>query len=406
MVTSDISPSSESATSPRLTRTVYPEGQKYLSSSTSGYVRLHSSRHLVAVDDLSGPLRRQLEPLMAHQRPAACIIPTQNHALPIVPLGEREAGLFSAINEGCSWNEAVDKLSLRVVRRLFVEGVLSMDVNGQDLTGPYIPLVHEQNGQLNILNKLQTDPLSLEALTFAARIRLKDISALSTRIYLFNQKPVFASAELERARRSVQDVVTRRAMKGFYEVPPPPENAGWHFFKSRRRRVEKRTSNIDYKLYLSPSVSDLAPCLSQLYDIIPQTEANSWKVGRDIFGVTRSDKICVYFASQNAAEEAGRFFVQTLNGIQAQGIPFTKRYDMHGLVSAGIDPPRPEYGVRAAFGTSWRDWISRKVASAILVAQAQGSYPMTPVDAALWSMKLLGVDPATWTPCEDDFWRN
>jgi hypothetical protein len=195
-------------------------------------------------------------------------------------------------------------------------------------------------------------------------------------------------------------------MRGFNEVPPPPQNAGWHFFKSRRRTLEKPESGIDYKVYISPSVADLASCLSQLYDIIPKTEANSWKVGRDVFGVTRSDKICVYFASKRAADEAGRLFVQELHGIEAQGIPFTRRYDANGLVSAGIDPPTPEFGVRAAFGTSWRDWISRKIASAIIVANSHKDYPITSVDSALWSMKLLGVDPATWSAFEEDFWRN
>jgi hypothetical protein len=81
----------------------------------------------------------------------------------------------------------------------------------------------------------------------------------------------------------------------------------------------------------------------------------------------------------------------------AQAVPFTGAIDDDGLVSWGMDPPRTE---RVSFyqGTSWRHWITDKLAVALIAGRAGGA--SSPSRFALQRVALEGIDVNSWTPNE------
>jgi hypothetical protein len=57
-------------------------------------------------------------------------------------------------------------------------------------------------------------------------------------------------------------------------------------------------------------------------------------------------------------------------------------------------------------GTSWRVWISSKVGRSLVLAGAHKRYPISAEQNALWTLKVLGVDPERWCVTDENFWRN
>jgi hypothetical protein len=80
-------------------------------------------------------------------------------------------------------------------------------------------------------------------------------------------------------------------------------------------------------------------------------------------------------------------------------VPFTAGVTDDGLLSWAIDPPhRP---TDRAGRSSWRTWVSMRLAEYLLDARAVGSggpAGAAPWQAALARLALDGVDTASWVP--------
>jgi hypothetical protein len=80
-------------------------------------------------------------------------------------------------------------------------------------------------------------------------------------------------------------------------------------------------------------------------------------------------------------------------------VPFTSEIGGDGLLSWGVDPPDEEGSAWRGWSgrESWRLWLARRLASALVTAQATG-----PSEEAwrfvLDRLRLEGVDTDTWTP--------
>jgi hypothetical protein len=106
------------------------------------------------------------------------------------------------------------------------------------------------------------------------------------------------------------------------------------------------------------------------------------------------------------AQSAAQVLSGEMQEIRQQGVPFTERQDNVGLISLAMDPPRQT--ARSVFSTqnSWRLWVSRKIATAVILAKQSPDYPLSPEQSALWTMQFLGVEPETWRIHNSNFWRN
>ena len=365
-------------------------------------IRLHPHYRYVERDTLLSETEFDIPPELADDTSAAFLLPSHNDGGVLIPLESTQQSIFRNLAQGWKWTEAVSVMSETVVERLFCAGVLCSTDWNTLMSGPLLPLLYRGlQGRLLDYNQV-TDELSLAALRNASRFPSNDLPSMATRLYLFNGAGVYASEILERAVRDVQEVIDSEASVSSEEYAPPAANAGWHFFRNKAIKAASSSEELGSKLYLSPAVGDTAQCVSRLCRLIPQLRPHGWKVGRGQFGITRPDKICLYFNTRAEAADAGALLAQEMFSIRTQGVPFTVKYDTTGLIGGGFDPPQ---GIRTIQGASWRDWLARKMAFAILLNRTMEQTFLSDEQSALWTMFFSGINPTTWSVEDDAYWR-
>jgi hypothetical protein len=137
----------------------------------------------------------------------------------------------------------------------------------------------------------------------------------------------------------------------------------------------------------------MADAFPILVNDLVRFEVRSFKVGRGIEGLSRPDKIIVYFDDHAEMNAVSASLLHSLDGCAAQGVPFTADAGGNGLLSSGVDPP---LGVPA---TSWRAWVTRQLAASLT---AWHRTPADPVARALADIRRAGVDEH-WVPTADAF---
>lgn len=150
-----------------------------------------------------------------------------------------------------------------------------------------------------------------------------------------------------------------------------------------------------HKVYVSPDVRDLAATLVVVLAAAPLLGVPAWKVGADLAGLHRPDKIVLYLSEADRADRVAACLARSLTGVRAQGVPFTGQVGRTGLVSRGRD----------VAGTSWRAQVCRRVADAVILARAALG-PTAPADQvaddALALLGRSGLDVQSWHPSESD----
>jgi len=105
----------------------------------------------------------------------------------------------------------------------------------------------------------------------------------------------------------------------------------------------------------------------------------------------------VYFDSFEALSRAADKLGSRLEGMPAQGVPFTSEISHEGLLSWGMDPPRVEQVPTWLEFPSWRQWLTNQLAVALLAAK-QNKTSVEPWRFAVERLKLERVNVDTWTP--------
>lgn len=149
-----------------------------------------------------------------------------------------------------------------------------------------------------------------------------------------------------------------------------------------------------HKVYVSPDVRDLADTLVVVLAAAPLLGVPAWKVGADLAGLHRPDKIVLYLPDADRADRVAAALARSLGGVRAQGVPFTGQVGATGVLSRGRD----------VAGTSWRAQVCRRVADAVLLARAAlgPTAPATQVaDGALALLARSGLDVQSWHPSEN-----
>jgi len=182
---------------------------------------------------------------------------------------------------------------------------------------------------------------------------------------------------------------SRRLLEAAYEAT---SLHGWYSFASAPARMQIAAV---CKLYVSPRPEALADAFPRIADAFVRSDVRSFKVGRGIEGLLRSDKIVAYFEDRTHMEDVAGALRRSLRGCPAQGVPFTAEAGGNGLLSSGVDPPA---GDAAA---SWRSWVTKRLAASLTARRATPH--VDPVAAALADIRLAGVDPDRWLPSPDAF---
>jgi hypothetical protein len=286
-----------------------------------------------------------------------------------------------------------------LIVRLLLDSVIEIEHGGGFASGA---AVVERLELAAVGDAADTAParLSLEALRYGERLALDHGPGLSARLYYYNRVPI---SPRWTARLGTPDAVAAwwgidggplraRMDRDWVDAPPLPDNPGWYRFRSRTW-----PSGAPFKLYVSPRVEHAREALAAAAGVLAAHGFASFKLGRDVSGVLRPDKLVAYAASREQIEAAAEHLLRELRGLPAQAVPFTAGIDADGLVSWGIDPPRTEQ-VSTWQGTSWRRWITDRLAVALITARASGA--QCPSELARQRLALEGVDVASWAPAE------
>lgn len=258
--------------------------------------------------------------------------------------------------------------------------------------------------------------LSREALQYAQALDIDDSNLLSSRLYFYNTIPIsphwwsqLGTFESSINFLEINDDGRQRAMLDRHWISSKRSNKnekGWLFWRSRYlvSDLYDRELLLGYKLYISPLPEDLKAVWPIVLSILTELRVRSFKIGADVYGLLRPDKIVVYFPNFELLAKAASRLQQELAGSPAQGTPFTAGIDPDGLLSWGMDPvselqlPTNTHGKE-----SWRSWITKRLATA-LQASKQNAADIPAWQFALQRLRLDGIDIDTWTPLQS-MWK-
>jgi hypothetical protein len=252
--------------------------------------------------------------------------------------------------------------------------------------------------------------LSAAALRYAAALALDDRHALAARLYGYNRIPLSPHwvERLPDYRAVLAHVGGERPDAWGAFVPAlPAEPGGWIPFtrRNRDRHPRRNGQSSGHKLYISPSPTALPEAFAGTVEVLDRFPVLQFKLGGDAGGVLRPDKLVAYFADADVLAEAGQALADRLTGIPAQGVPFTAELGGEGLLSWGIDPPAGERPLSWLPAESWRYWVVRRLAAALIEGCRGGvDEGMPPERFALERLRLEGVDVERWVPSAS-MWR-
>jgi hypothetical protein len=254
--------------------------------------------------------------------------------------------------------------------------------------------------------------LSLQALKHAGALVTTNALDLCSRLYRYNTLPL-TPQWLQRIpdQSSLEAYLqidaggrcSRELNQEWTGVSPITENGAWLAWNSRRVPALGKRS-ISYKLYLSPLPAHLKESFRVWFSAITEAGAYHFKIGSDIRGMLRPDKMVAYFGQLSTLEKCARLITSELSDCPAQGVPFTVELDSGALLSWGSDPPFDELAPAWLQSQSWRQWICHRLGAALAVAKREKSATMPAWRFALERLRLEGVDVATWAPVSTS-WR-
>ena len=187
-----------------------------------------------------------------------------------------------------------------------------------------------------------------------------------------------------------------RRLSSAWRVSEKPLN-GWIAWSSTRTIATSPAPNQPTcQLYVSPAPSDLPFAFAEVSNLAAAPQ--QFKVGAEATGILRPDKLVLYFSSLERLHAAADELQSRLGGIAAHGVPFSAEISGDGLLSWGMDPPSTSRVVSWQEPESWRLWVVRRLAAAMVAAQAEPDAAVAPAHFAMERLRHQGVDVEDWTP--------
>jgi hypothetical protein len=325
---------------------------------------------------------------------AELLVPSAGGGAGVRAVDHATADLLRAMRTaGALPAEAVGSLGAAgrdAVARLVLDGVLEIECEGRFLAGAAAIPVLATGPAPRPAGRIGA--LSLEALTHAAALALGDARAVAARLYRYNSCP---ASPRWRSRLSTPDAVAE--FLGARRTGDAAVHRRWLAWQVRGTRPEPVAGTI-YKLYVSPAIEHTGAALGAVLTHLGRRDAFEVKVGRDLFGLLRPDKLVAYFACRDDLERCAAALATELAGMPAHGVPFTAELGGDGLLSWGVDPANHSAMLRFLGAESWRGWITARLAAALVSAGVTGSAARPPQEFALERLYLDGVDTASFAP--------
>jgi hypothetical protein len=284
----------------------------------------------------------------------------------------------------------------RTVQRLVFDGLLEVEQDGAFVGGPGVRPVPAPDAALG---SGRIGALSRAALVYAQELVHLGPDTLALRLYAYGRCAVTPAERRRLTDPGAVDVAcgTAAASPGASAVAAAwtptsqPGRGGWRSWRSRRATGPAGR----HKLYVSPQTQALPAAVEAVAGGLADVAgAVAFKVGRDAGGLQRPDKLVAYFDSLESLYAGSAVLRRELDGCPAQGVPFTAALTPDGLLSWGVDPP-----VESGLRTSWRAWLTRRLAEHLVQAAAgtgRGGDP--PARLAVQRLAHDGVDTQRWVP--------
>ena len=363
--------------------------------------RLRAGRgyELVACERLAGAERAALDGAPADDKPYGALRPRRGSGLAPRTVSPDTALLFLTLQEPgplpAYARAALGGDVSDTITRLVLDGVLEIEYLGEWYWGTRAAVLLERGGRARGLNRV--GELSLAALQYGQDLGDVPEDVLAMRLYGYGRLPI--SPELRRHLPDEAAVTnslglgsagrTRHALAASWSETSQPERGTMHWRRWRPRTASgrPRTGRANVKLYLSPTVDALPDALHVLADLLTRSPIpTGFKVGANVGGICRPDKVVVYFDRLDELHRTARDLSRRLQGVPAHGVPFTAAVTEDGLLSWAAD-----------FGaTSWRMWITGRLAEHLGQARREAGEGLEPWRFARERLRLDGVDPETW----------
>ena len=286
------------------------------------------------------------------------------------------------------------------VQRLVLDGVLEIERDGKFVSGSRS--IDTTNSDRREAGKISQQ--SVAALQYAQTLEGLAVEELAMRLYCYGRRPLSPSWQ---SRLANDD-----AIEEFLGLNPNGAvrnvlNAEWTEARTGGirfwrmwvpRDIKDDTDAAVYKLYVSPGCDALPAALQATAETLSGVRGVlGFKVGRDLSGLSRPDKLVAYFSRMDTLQLTAAHLRRVLQGSSPHGVPFTAEITRDGLLSWGIDPPEAQRMLEGGSEGSWRVWIVNRLADYLIAAQGQ-SVGENCWQFALNRLRLEGLDTDTWVP--------
>jgi hypothetical protein len=293
------------------------------------------------------------------------------------------------------------------VIRLVLDGILEVERDGEFVTGASADhLIDGADRPGEAADRLQA--LSYAAIEYGSALEIDSSASLSARMYFYNRIPVTPRWAQRLATRDAileflglaEGSELRRTVDRRWGLGPNDDMQGWLTWNPRAPRSRRSNDAPMHKIYVSPMPGELRDAVAIVIRALSECEATAFKIGADVHGLFRPDKLVVYLGNYTELEEVARHLTRSLDGMTPHGVPFTAQVDRAGVLSRGMDPPRSTRILSWRETESWRLWVTNRLAVYLLTARATKSHAtaLTAAQYATARLRLDGVDTQQWTP--------
>ena len=300
-------------------------------------------------------------------------------------------------------NDCKDAVS--AIPELLLDGVLEVEENGRFLTGAEAAQLMAKNRQsVSQGSRGRLALLSNAALRYGESLLLDDPSALAGRLYGFGRQP--ATPHWTRLLADGEAVLSflgagvgtdlRRRLDSDWQQTNDRKMTGWLVWFNRMRSKSEMGGG-HCKLYVSPAIT----VMPQVFPVVLElasAQVRHFKIGSDAAGLLRPDKMVLYFPNQERLFAVASELASLLKGTAPHGVPFSAEITSDGLLSWGMDPPQAQKILAWQEPESWRLWLVRRLAAAMIAAQTDARSTIAPSQFALERLRHEGVDVDTWMP--------
>jgi hypothetical protein len=328
------------------------------------------------------------------------LMPNEGRDLPVIAIDRDTALLFLSLQDPGLAPDFVFAMSEgesdRVLRRLIFDSILELEDSGAFIGGA------DACARLGIAGGTVAGrhaQLSIDALNYGAALSDADAITIAHKLYSYNRRPVTPAL-----RRRLPD---KAACQSFLGLGPADrssrtiarfwsrgaDDSPWLVFSSRQHQRQRPQESC--KLYIGLAFEELRDCLPAVAELLAAGEATQFKIGTDLDGLLRPDKLVAYFPSRETLAATARTLLPAIASRTVHAVPFSAQIAESGALSWGMDPANAWLGDRV----SWRQWMCEKLAAALVAARSStAAMAVAPWQFALERLRLEGVNTDTFMP--------